>query len=950
MLDLAGWDWSRHWPYLAGALVVLASAVLVERARRRAVAERARVAALPEEARKALESDRASTRDRRGRRVEDLLTAAVSAAAAGLSAAQLGKFGRDVMGLHGPWAYLPFVALDFAAVVCALRARRRAARGAAAGLSGALVWVLALLSASMSASEGANLGEAFALGIWAPIAAVLWELGLAEERHARTERADRRVGWIRWLHPIERILVLAELAGDEHMGAAEATERVRQRRAARALYRLRQATEARAARVDGAGRSPARPKRAIDRRYRRAEAFAQRTAARVRLADAEVEAAVLPQLRVLVDVGRLANMTWPTPDVTEPARRRDGRPRLGATTTRGGTPRPTPARRVAGVAVSAPLDPSSTVPAPTVPEPGHAAQGHEHLHRHPAPASPNNGVRTPTSRAGAEEVDRDTRAWSPGPAARNADPNAEHAAPHRPQTEHPTRAATGTRAATPMPEPATRLAAPDNPSRPQAASPAARDTNHRPRNIEPAPPRTHHPRPPAPDASARYGDPGAAAAPAGAPDAGERARSSVAAVPEGGLLPPGGARTRHDGSRAPGARRHVADVAVAGATNPPRDVRSESSGREGAHRRAAGAWPDDPDPDRVAGITASDPIAMSHDAHRAHGAPTAAQGAEDPSYSHPAAIGLPDGIDENRDPEAEPRNVVGAYEQEDAHSWGGGDLHHHPAADVRWQGDPHRAAPQASPGGTAEPRPTTDAPPSSADGAVPSSTTTGSYPDPDPDPAVTPLDTPAPSRDAAATAETTPRPTAPRPTNPHQHHQPRARRAGNPDPVATHDQASVPTTTSGGAGRPTADPIPPVTPAPAPRREAPNVAPPPPPTPAESAAGNDTSAPSPMPEPPAEPPSIEPVETPPVAPIDYDIPRQGRRLDGSAITSAARRDHRILAVVSLLAAETDLTGEEVAHRFGVGERSGERLLSQAREELAARREHADDPDLADAGL
>lgn len=198
--------------------------------------------------------------------------------------------------------------------------------GAAAGLSGALVWVLALLSASMSASEGDNLGEAFALGIWAPIAAVLWELGLAEERHARTERADRRIGLIRWLHPIERVLVLAELAGDEHLGAADATERVRERRAARALYRLRQATEARAAQMDG---GVSRSKRGTERRYRRAEAFAQRTAARVRLADAEVEAAVLPQLRILVDVGRLANMTWPAPDATAIPRQRGGRPHLG---------------------------------------------------------------------------------------------------------------------------------------------------------------------------------------------------------------------------------------------------------------------------------------------------------------------------------------------------------------------------------------------------------------------------------------------------------------------------------------------------------------------------------------------------------------------------------------------------------------------------------------------
>ncbi|MEU0939941.1 hypothetical protein [Embleya sp. NPDC005971] len=1016
MLDLARWDWSRHWPYLAGALVVLASAVLVERARRRAVAERARVAALPEEARKALENDRTATRDRRGRRVEDLLTAAVAAAAAGLSAAQLGKFGRDVMGLHGPWAYLPFVALDFAAVVCALRARRRAARGAAAGLSGALVWVLALLSASMSASEGANVGEAFALGIWAPIAAVLWELGLAEERHARTERADRRVGWIRWLHPIERVLVLAELAADEYLGAADATERVRERRAARALYRLRQATEARAvARVDGTGRSTTRPRRGLDRRYRRAEAFAQRTAARVRLADAEVEAAVLPQLRVLVDVGRLANMTWPTPDATAPTHHRDGRPHPGTMPPEGGTPLSTLTRRVAGVAVSTPAGPASTTHAATVPGPRHA----EHLDHHPALGMRNADGPTPTSPAAVGDPSRAPR--PPSPAS-----DTPAAAPGRPATESPTRAATSRPAATapmPMTKPAPRIPHP-HPAAPLAptgsATPGATGTMEHPDGsshtplpassgsgdadgrhggsqavsseaevsypggplvraavdvgewdgVEPLasldggdgdgryadgayrgrqavsleaevsypgassglgapngraevgrlPARDEGVAAPPPDEpSFRAGEPevswdGAAAVrgmaaglpgPAdrdpgaamiatdtgalrvgnatGSPESPERtadrrtvAGGAVVAPREAGAASSGGGGTRHDGSRGAGGRRHVADRAVAGATNPPRDVRPESSGRAGAHRQTTGAWPDDadPDPDPAARIAASHPDPTRVDAHRAPDAPTTAPDTEGPLRSRAAATDLsPVGTDDGRPADAARTGGVGAYRQDGAGSWVDGDLHQPPTADVRWQEDPHHPGPGASPNPTP-----TDAVPRYAPKSI------------------------AP----------------PGPTGPNS--DPSSRQAPKPDATPRASNRPVDPPPGAQSNRPVNPP---------------------------SHAQSDR---------PVDPPSIDVVaETPrAAAPIDHDhdhdIPNQGRRADGSALTSAARRDHRVLALVSRLAAETDLTVEEVRHRLDVSERTAERLLQQAHEELTARRAQAEDPDLADAGL
>ncbi|MGW9514534.1 hypothetical protein [Embleya sp. NPDC055610] len=82
----------------------------------------------------------------------------------------------------------------------------------------------------------------------------------------------------------------------------------------------------------------------------------------------------------------------------------------------------------------------------------------------------------------------------------------------------------------------------------------------------------------------------------------------------------------------------------------------------------------------------------------------------------------------------------------------------------------------------------------------------------------------------------------------------------------------------------------------------------------------------------------------------YDFPRQGHAVDGTPLTSAARRDPRILGLVALLAAEADVTGAEVGRRLGVSSRTGQRLLGLAQDELDARRNHADDPELSDAGI
>ncbi|MFI1581708.1 hypothetical protein [Embleya sp. NPDC020630] len=942
MLDLARWDWSRDWPYLAGALVVLASAVLIERARRRAVAERARVAALPEEARKALESDRAATRDRRGRRVEDLLTAGVAAAAAGLSAAQLGKFGRDVMGLTGPWAYLPFVALDFAAVVCALRARRRASRGAAAGLSGALVWVLALLSASMSASEGAGIGEMFALGIWAPIAAVLWELGLAEERHARTARADRRVGWIRWLHPIERVLVLAELASDEHLGAADATERVRERRAARALYRLRQATEARDARA-GTGGASARSVRGIDRRYRRAEAFAQRTASRVRLADAEVEAAVLPQLRVLVDVGRLATMTWPAPGAADP------RVAEAAPTPR--MPRPRVGDADAG--------------ADTVPPNGDGR--HDDLGHGSAVVSAGGPFR--------HEVGDDRGRF--GAVAGPGRPRPDDGMYASSDTGHPDAGAS------------TGVLVSGVAGGSDARGVASRGVAHAPREVPAG-------RSAASDIHGRL---------AGRP------REMDGRMPVSGVAVSGGVSDEVSAGRvaASDMRRwptDVADAVVVGAGGgtvgrdapagraTASDIYREPVGDDSAVRDVlVTGWP-------VAdvavaggavsgGVVSGGPVSRAADTRRdvVTGWPTEADGRH-------GASGTPHGASDTR------RRSAGVVSPGTAH--GASDIHRQSADGVAGAAWPEETGGQVPVSGAADADADADADAVSSGGVGTRRRVVADWPEgtevrrdgsgsggrwdvtvawPDsadggrdggvvsPDPGSVGVTKGAGSRgasrapsegdvhhhtSAAIAADVTDlrhRAAAGSPGEAHAPHDDdagadRGRRADGPAPRSDARSGSTragaaraDTARRRAATRPTVSDVPPAD------APSPNTIPEPRATEGTGAnrrsaladadadtAPSDTASPA--------------VETTP----SYDFPRQGHAVDGTPLTSAARRDPRILGLVALLAAEADVTGAEVGRRLGVSSRTGQRLLGLAQDELDARRNHADDPELSDAGI
>ncbi|MDH6129379.1 hypothetical protein [Kitasatospora sp. GP82] len=287
-----------HSDILAGAVVAAATAVLLLRRWRQAERDY-------QEEQQLSAKDIAERKlhiDARGRRLEDIWTVLVASAAAGLSATGLRKMGRDMMGLTAPWDWLPFIALDVAAYVCGMRARRRSRNGEPPGLSGVLVWVFALISSSFSASEGANFGEAISRAPWSIIAAVLFELGSLEERTAARELArragewlDRRMRMVRMLHPIEWIKVALALAADETLSQADATRRVRIQTAASKLYRVRL--------LDGArdGQTKAKSTGWQARGLARAIRRAQQAQTRVALAD---------QIHILAHLERLVR----TPD------------------------------------------------------------------------------------------------------------------------------------------------------------------------------------------------------------------------------------------------------------------------------------------------------------------------------------------------------------------------------------------------------------------------------------------------------------------------------------------------------------------------------------------------------------------------------------------------------------------------------------------------------------
>ncbi|WP_031048170.1 DUF2637 domain-containing protein [Streptomyces sp. NRRL F-5650] len=222
------------WQFVLGALVLTLGPAIALRRRRIALAA-------------LTDGERAEAADRRGRRVEDLLTVVIAAAAAALSATGLRRVGHHQMGLDAPFDLLPFVALDVAAMVCGRRARRRARDGDGSGLSGALFWILAGISSVFSASEAGSLLGGAVRAVWPVLAAVLWEIGSLEERRAARNkggRPDRRIALVRLLHPVEAFRVALLLAARQDLAQEEATAEVRISRAAYRWYRLRRAQDA----------------------------------------------------------------------------------------------------------------------------------------------------------------------------------------------------------------------------------------------------------------------------------------------------------------------------------------------------------------------------------------------------------------------------------------------------------------------------------------------------------------------------------------------------------------------------------------------------------------------------------------------------------------------------------------------------------------------------------
>ena len=213
--------------------------------------------------------------------------------AAAISANGLIGFGEDNMLLPLPLAIGLFVTLDVAAGMLLVLLMQRAARSESALGPRLGVWGLASASSYFNATHAPDKpGAVVAYALIPVIAAFLFELGLSQIRR-QAGRSDRRMGGVRWLHPIERTRVLSAMAADESLSADQATTNVRVTLAAQRMYQLR-----RAWRVTGWWRQ------------RRAQAALNR----VGFSDSPVtRERVLRQLQVITQTTDLATLDYRTP-------------------------------------------------------------------------------------------------------------------------------------------------------------------------------------------------------------------------------------------------------------------------------------------------------------------------------------------------------------------------------------------------------------------------------------------------------------------------------------------------------------------------------------------------------------------------------------------------------------------------------------------------------------
>ncbi|MFF4534047.1 DUF2637 domain-containing protein [Streptomyces sp. NPDC001407] len=291
------------WQFVLGALVLTTGPAIALHRRRLALAART-------------DAERAEAAECRGRRIEDLLTVVVAAAAATLSASGLRRVGHHQMGLDAPFDLLPFVALDVAAMVCGRRARRRARAGDGPGVSGALFWTLATISAFFSAAEAASPLGAAVRAVWPVLAAVLWEIGSLEERRAaraKHDRPDRRIALVRLFHPVESFRVALLLAARPNLPQEDATAEVRISRVAYRWYRLRRAHDG----VKDAGRWTRWAYRLAEMH---ADARAQHASERAGCSDPQVLEQVVARLQLRVRQADWAGMNLRTATAFEQIR------------------------------------------------------------------------------------------------------------------------------------------------------------------------------------------------------------------------------------------------------------------------------------------------------------------------------------------------------------------------------------------------------------------------------------------------------------------------------------------------------------------------------------------------------------------------------------------------------------------------------------------------------
>jgi len=256
---------------------------------------------------------RAHTRETAASVAQYALLGGFAAVAAGISAQGLTGFARSNMQLTGAWPYLLFLALDGAAGVCAVLLVRRAAR-AESGLAPRLaVWGLVAASSTFNWTHAPRRpAAAEAFGLMPVIAALLFEFCLRELRQRTiTDRADRKLSTLRWLHPAERIRVQLRMAADGQLSAEAATRHVRVEHAARRLYQLR-------AVLDVRGQSDAHSALAT-RRIRQAEYRAHGALTRAGFADPAIAVAVLRQVQVLTMTAALARLDYRTADAAQAA-------------------------------------------------------------------------------------------------------------------------------------------------------------------------------------------------------------------------------------------------------------------------------------------------------------------------------------------------------------------------------------------------------------------------------------------------------------------------------------------------------------------------------------------------------------------------------------------------------------------------------------------------------